>query len=327
MPDHRGEFLRGWDNGRGVDDGRALGSHQGDAIRNITGSMGLVGHVASVHYGPAWGNAPSLSGAIDVARGWAQNSTTPVGNADPNAINGFTFDASKVVPTANENRPRNNAVMVIIKAVSGPNLLSQIAVPQRTVINASTGQQNFSHSYEVGRPLWVYMNGVKLIQGDDFTATDGSTISLTRPLVADTDIEIESFGKIVLSDMIGDSTHDGQSYVRKDGAWVTEKIADYALLDFGTVTKNSRYVQDNPFGDASVICYAEVFFNGNWGQAYMIWADGGFGTQGSQWGNQIVVQTGRHEVLNSPRNTGMPHGAVAGLTSGLCRVHVWRVGV
>jgi hypothetical protein len=37
LPDLRGEFLRGIDNGRGVDSGRAFGSAQGDAIRNITG--------------------------------------------------------------------------------------------------------------------------------------------------------------------------------------------------------------------------------------------------------------------------------------------------
>jgi len=32
LPDLRGEFLRGWDDGRGVDGGRALGSWQGDAL-------------------------------------------------------------------------------------------------------------------------------------------------------------------------------------------------------------------------------------------------------------------------------------------------------
>ncbi|MDL3954329.1 tail fiber protein, partial [Escherichia coli] len=35
LPDLRGEFIRGWDDGRGVDAGRQLLSSQGDAIRNI----------------------------------------------------------------------------------------------------------------------------------------------------------------------------------------------------------------------------------------------------------------------------------------------------
>ncbi|WP_261784939.1 phage tail protein, partial [Escherichia coli] len=37
LPDLRGEFIRGWDDGRGVDAGRQLLSSQGDAIRNIEG--------------------------------------------------------------------------------------------------------------------------------------------------------------------------------------------------------------------------------------------------------------------------------------------------
>ncbi|WP_445493731.1 phage tail protein [Photorhabdus sp. SF281] len=39
LPDLRGEFIRGWDDGRGVDSGREILTHQGDAIRNITGSV------------------------------------------------------------------------------------------------------------------------------------------------------------------------------------------------------------------------------------------------------------------------------------------------
>ncbi|EPB4725214.1 phage tail protein, partial [Escherichia coli] len=40
LPDLRGEFLRGWDDGRGIDVERAILSSQGDAIRNITGKFG-----------------------------------------------------------------------------------------------------------------------------------------------------------------------------------------------------------------------------------------------------------------------------------------------
>nr|WP_238149499.1 tail fiber protein [Arsenophonus endosymbiont of Aleurodicus floccissimus] len=40
LPDLRGEFIRGWDAGRKVDNGRKILSVQGDAIRNITGRIG-----------------------------------------------------------------------------------------------------------------------------------------------------------------------------------------------------------------------------------------------------------------------------------------------
>ena len=34
LPDLRGEFIRGWDNGRGVDSGRSMGTNQSDAFRS-----------------------------------------------------------------------------------------------------------------------------------------------------------------------------------------------------------------------------------------------------------------------------------------------------
>lgn len=39
LPDARGEFPRIWDDGRGVDSGRALLSTQGDAVQRMTGSL------------------------------------------------------------------------------------------------------------------------------------------------------------------------------------------------------------------------------------------------------------------------------------------------
>lgn len=100
LPESRGEFLRGWDDGRGVDPSRAFGSFQGDAIRNITGFMDWAGGYLDNSSGVF---SPSgTSGGL--------TTTTPNGRAD-----NFTFDASAVVPTAAENRPRNLAVMFVIK--------------------------------------------------------------------------------------------------------------------------------------------------------------------------------------------------------------------
>lgn len=40
LPDLRGEFIRGWDDARGVDNGRGFGSAQGDAFKSHTHSLG-----------------------------------------------------------------------------------------------------------------------------------------------------------------------------------------------------------------------------------------------------------------------------------------------
>lgn len=103
VPDLRGQFVRAWDNGKGVDSSRQLLTSQGDAIRNITGSFRSL-----TRY-------PSASGSVS----YTSSNTTDYssGNTHPYGRN-YTFDASKQVPTANENRPKNIALMYIIKAES-----------------------------------------------------------------------------------------------------------------------------------------------------------------------------------------------------------------
>lgn len=110
LPDLRGEFLRGWDDGRGVDSGRVLLSNQGDAIRNITGYLtgGTNTDTESMIFRSASG-AFSLSGGAGT---YASHVTGQVNDRYPTA----TFDASKIVPTAAENRPVNIAFNYIVRA-------------------------------------------------------------------------------------------------------------------------------------------------------------------------------------------------------------------
>ncbi|MCL6324182.1 tail fiber protein [Pectobacterium polaris] len=102
LPDLRGEFVRGWDDGRGMDAGRALLSVQGDAIRNITGQFETVDH-------PDY----ALSGVFSTTR---RDGASLSGQYVGQNHTYVDFDASKVVPTANENRPRNIAFNYIVRA-------------------------------------------------------------------------------------------------------------------------------------------------------------------------------------------------------------------
>ncbi|QXZ10965.1 tail fiber protein [Comamonas sp. Y33R10-2] len=104
LPDLRGEFLRGADRGRGVDAGRAIGSAQGDAIRNISGA--LAGEYAATF-------AAGGSGALAPAGSYGYTVAGPT-SAQARGF-GVSLDASRQVPTAAENRPRNVAVLTIIK--------------------------------------------------------------------------------------------------------------------------------------------------------------------------------------------------------------------
>ena len=103
LTDCRGEFLRIWDDGRGVDGGRALLSAQSDAIRNITGNVGVYSDGLLTYASGAFSLGPSSS-----------NKNNPISGRGANAY--ATFDASKVVPTASENRPRNVAFNLLVRA-------------------------------------------------------------------------------------------------------------------------------------------------------------------------------------------------------------------
>ncbi|MEE5118068.1 phage tail protein [Pseudomonas alliivorans] len=97
LPESRGEFLRGWDHGRGIDTGRGIGTWQADDNKS---------HVHTYTRTPLFGNA---SGGQPFAVG-VDNGTTTVSNRS----DGFNSSGGA------EARPRNVAVMWCIKAWSVP---------------------------------------------------------------------------------------------------------------------------------------------------------------------------------------------------------------
>ncbi|WP_113519547.1 phage tail protein [Escherichia coli] len=112
LPDLRGEFIRGWDDGRGVDAGREILSAQGDAMRNLTGSIegrtaGAAGRIFS-----------NNANGVFSATGEGGNFITPTesATAPSDRLSNVTLDASRQVSTANEFRPRNIAFNYIVRA-------------------------------------------------------------------------------------------------------------------------------------------------------------------------------------------------------------------
>lgn len=108
LPESRGEFLRGWDHGRGVDAGRAVGSYQLDALQNITGNWSAF-QATSV--------GQSHSGAFRGTGSYSYPQPTGTVVNGPVSVN---FDASLVARTSTETRGRNLAVVWCIKAWNAP---------------------------------------------------------------------------------------------------------------------------------------------------------------------------------------------------------------
>lgn len=98
LPSCGERFFRAWTLGAG----REAGSWQADAIRNIIGQL-----VSIWSYQDALpGGTGALSWTTSGEGGFAANSKS--------TMQGITFDASRIVPTATENRPVNVAIPVIL---------------------------------------------------------------------------------------------------------------------------------------------------------------------------------------------------------------------
>jgi len=105
LPDLRGEFIRGWDNARGVDTSRTFGSSQGDAIRNLTGMYALVAG--------SYGALASTASATGVFTAGSTTGNRITGTSSTGYE--LDFDASLQVSTGDDNRPRNIALMYCVK--------------------------------------------------------------------------------------------------------------------------------------------------------------------------------------------------------------------
>lgn len=120
LPDLRGMFLRGLAgtdiisdpdanirlaNANGGNSGNNVGSYQGDAIRNIIGTIDGGGDDGPL---PAGGYG---TGAFEVGP-WRGNGSD---GSNASGAHSFNFDASRVVPVGSDNRPKNVYVTYIIK--------------------------------------------------------------------------------------------------------------------------------------------------------------------------------------------------------------------
>lgn len=108
LPDLRGTFVRGFDNGRGIDANRSLGSSQNDAMQNVTGAAAL-----GNGYNDTRSAVEYAAGVFYKGNQYTSSAATKSGTN--NTASDLNFDMSRVARTANETRPINLAMNYIIK--------------------------------------------------------------------------------------------------------------------------------------------------------------------------------------------------------------------
>ena len=114
VPDLRGEFIRGWDNGRGIDAGRALGTTQADSVgphqHDFTDVFAIVGDYG---LGPSTAPNTDRNGAYLQKAFYAANATD---NDNDNGVYGFPSRTDVTgLSIAAETRAKNVALQAIIK--------------------------------------------------------------------------------------------------------------------------------------------------------------------------------------------------------------------
>ncbi|PLV17700.1 phage tail protein [Pseudomonas guariconensis] len=190
LPDYRGEFLRGWDHGRGIDAGRTLGSSQAATIV-CAGDANKTSSALVTFYNSQDDDASAFMNRLN-------------GDGSPGAISGVLANAvissssSGPAGSAMYVRPRNVAVMWCIKAWNAPvnqgNIdigalavqVSALEQRQRALGDGQTFQDLTANRFvgtvypnTTGRTIWVSVS-VTLTQGSSSTFSTGAAGDLKQ---------------------------------------------------------------------------------------------------------------------------------------------------
>jgi hypothetical protein len=129
---------------------------------------------------------------------------------------------------------------------------------ERSTYTAASGQDTFAATYDAGY-VDVYLNGIKLIDGTDFTATDGANVVLTSGAALNDTVDIVGYGTfdVAIPNISNDTTPQLGGDLDTNGNDVNFGDNDKAQFGAGNDLQiyhdgANSYIQDKGTGDLFV---------------------------------------------------------------------------
>ena len=137
--------------------------------------------------------AANISGIADFADTYVVSATEPVSPIEGTLWFDTSTDIMKVY--------NGSSFQAAGSSVNGTS--------ERQSYTATNGQTTFAATYDAGY-VDVYLNGVKLVDGTDFTATDGSNVVLASGAALNDTVDIVAYGTFELADVYTKTASDAR---------------------------------------------------------------------------------------------------------------------
>jgi len=175
-----------------------------------------------------------------------------------------------------------NDIMKVYSASGFVNAGSSVnGTANRYVYTATSGQTTFAATYDAGY-IDVYLNGVKLQSGTDFTATDGANVILTVGASLNDQIDIVGYGtfNIAIPDISGDATPELGGNLATSGNDINFGDNDKAIFGAGSDLQiyhdgSHSYVSDAGTGNLLLLGNDMRLANADWTKNYLKGVNGG----------------------------------------------------
>lgn len=221
---------------------------EGDTVQPGYGGTGLTGFTGANNALYSTGATTLTAGTLPIAAGGTGNTTA---SAAFNALSPITTDGDLIIGNGSNSATRlpigANGTVLTSDGTTATWQSSGGATYSRTSFVATAGQTTFSVSYTVGY-VEVYLNGV-LLNADDYTASNGTSIVLASAAALNDVVECVAFNTITTVVTTADDLSGGTAgqIVYQVGpnatGFVTNGTAGQALFSDGA---NAPYWDDIP---------------------------------------------------------------------------------